>query len=127
MAWYHDRDLCILYRLTFLTQFVLLSSTNILATNSPLAKKLKDCGVFGVSSDEYLNYALENRREWEKKGKAIVEANHEKIFSAMEASHRSYAELDADIAEPVGLPKGTYNAEEVEETEYSLSEEPLRD
>lgn len=24
----------------------------------PLAKKLKDCGVFGVSSDEYLNYAV---------------------------------------------------------------------
>ena len=23
----------------------------------PLAKKLKDCGCFGVSSDEYLNYA----------------------------------------------------------------------
>ena len=23
----------------------------------PLAKKLKECGVFGVSSDEYLNYA----------------------------------------------------------------------
>ena len=23
----------------------------------PLAKKLKDCQVFGVSSDEYLNYA----------------------------------------------------------------------
>jgi hypothetical protein len=38
----------------------------------PLAKKLKDCGVFGVSSDEYLNYALKNRREWEVKGKAIV-------------------------------------------------------
>ena len=28
----------------------------------PLAKKLKDCGVFGVSSDEYLNYAEKNRR-----------------------------------------------------------------
>jgi hypothetical protein len=27
----------------------------------PLAK-LKDCGVFGVSSDEYLNYALKNRQ-----------------------------------------------------------------
>ena len=27
----------------------------------PLAKKLKECGVFGVSSDEYLNYALQNR------------------------------------------------------------------
>ena len=31
----------------------------------PLAKKLKDCGVFGVSSDEYLNYAERNRQEWE--------------------------------------------------------------
>lgn len=28
----------------------------------PLAKKLKECGVFGVSSDEYLNYAQKNRR-----------------------------------------------------------------
>mmetsp|Transcript_40235 Transcript_40235/g.97128 ORF Transcript_40235/g.97128 Transcript_40235/m.97128 type:complete len:1135 (-) Transcript_40235:1806-5210(-) len=38
----------------------------------PLAKKLKDCGVFGVSSDEYLNYAQQNRREWELNGKAVV-------------------------------------------------------
>lgn len=29
----------------------------------PLAKKLKECGVFGVSSDEYLNYAQKNRQE----------------------------------------------------------------
>lgn len=39
----------------------------------PLAKKLKDCGVFGVSSDEYLNYALANRNEWKSKGKQVVE------------------------------------------------------
>ena len=39
----------------------------------PLAKKLKECGVFGVSSDEYLNYALENRREWAAKGEDAVE------------------------------------------------------
>ena len=38
----------------------------------PLAKKLKDCGVFGVASDEYLNYATANRTEWEIKGKEIV-------------------------------------------------------
>lgn len=38
----------------------------------PLAKKLKDCKVFGVSSDEYLIYAEMNRREWEEKGKQIV-------------------------------------------------------
>eukprot|EP00934_Nitzschia_sp_Nitz4_P007445 Nitzschia sp. Nitz4//scaffold17_size182527//156864//160606//NITZ4_001879-RA/size182527-snap-gene-0.304-mRNA-1//-1//CDS//3329539415//7435//frame0 len=38
----------------------------------PLAKKLDDCGVFGVSSDECLEYAKANRMEWEHKGEAIV-------------------------------------------------------
>lgn len=38
----------------------------------PLAKKLKDCGVFGAASDEYLNYATQNRKEWEQKGEDIV-------------------------------------------------------
>lgn len=40
----------------------------------PLAKKLKQCGVFGVSSDEYLNYAEKNRREWELRGQERVAA-----------------------------------------------------
>ena len=39
----------------------------------PLAKKLKECGVFGVASDEYLNYATTNRNEWEKKGREVVD------------------------------------------------------
>jgi len=39
----------------------------------PLAMKLKTCGVFGVASDEYLNYATNNRREWEARGKDRVE------------------------------------------------------
>jgi class 3 adenylate cyclase len=38
----------------------------------PLAKKLKECGVFGVSCDEYLNYAIKNRQEWEARGQEIV-------------------------------------------------------
>jgi hypothetical protein len=38
----------------------------------PLAKKLDKCGVFGVSYHEYLNYAKENRKEWETKGKVVV-------------------------------------------------------
>lgn len=38
----------------------------------PLARKLKECGVFGVSSDEYLQYALANRSEWERKGCEVV-------------------------------------------------------
>ena len=42
----------------------------------PLAKKLKSCGVFGVSSDEYLTYALQNRKEWELQGQqAVAELN----------------------------------------------------
>eukprot|EP00980_Cylindrotheca_fusiformis_P001909 scaffold437_cov111-Cylindrotheca_fusiformis.AAC.7 len=38
----------------------------------PLAKKLQSCGVFGVSSDEYLNYAVANRDEWVREGEALV-------------------------------------------------------
>eukprot|EP00934_Nitzschia_sp_Nitz4_P002155 Nitzschia sp. Nitz4//scaffold6_size259037//151917//155608//NITZ4_001087-RA/size259037-processed-gene-0.270-mRNA-1//-1//CDS//3329556932//2155//frame0 len=38
----------------------------------PLARKLRNCGVFGVSSDEYLNYALKNREEWDLRGKEVV-------------------------------------------------------
>jgi 3'5'-cyclic nucleotide phosphodiesterase len=48
----------------------------------PLAKKLKDCGVFGVSSDEYLNYAMKNRQEWEEKGEEIVASMMDSINSS---------------------------------------------
>ena len=44
----------------------------------PLAKKLKNCGVFGVASDEYLNYAMVNRAEWEQKGQSAVKKYMEK-------------------------------------------------
>jgi len=39
----------------------------------PLAKKLRDCGVFGPTSDENLTYATSNRSQWEREGKDIVE------------------------------------------------------
>jgi class 3 adenylate cyclase len=45
----------------------------------PLAKKLKNCGVFGISSDEYLNYALNNREEWERRGQEVVAQMVKKI------------------------------------------------
>jgi 3'5'-cyclic nucleotide phosphodiesterase len=38
----------------------------------PLAKKLNECGVFGVSGDEYLQYAELNRSEWKNQGENIV-------------------------------------------------------
>jgi len=40
----------------------------------PLTTKLKECNVFGVSSDEYLAYAMKNREEWEERGEEIVAA-----------------------------------------------------
>jgi hypothetical protein len=45
----------------------------------PLAKKLADCGVFGVSSDEYLIYATKNRDEWEARGEEIVREMVEQV------------------------------------------------
>jgi hypothetical protein len=50
----------------------------------PLAKKLKDCGVFGVSSDECLSYAERNREEWVQRGKEIVAGYVEQIMKTEE-------------------------------------------
>jgi hypothetical protein len=44
----------------------------------PLAKKLENCGCFGVSSHEYLNYAMANRDEWVREGESIVQKYLEK-------------------------------------------------
>jgi hypothetical protein len=51
-----------------------------------LAKKLKDCGVFGVSSDEYLKYALKNRKEWEARGREVVS----EMIEIVKAKHTLY-------------------------------------
>jgi hypothetical protein len=48
----------------------------------PLAKKLKECGVFGVSSDEYLSYAMQNRKEWEERGEKMVGEMVERYINA---------------------------------------------
>jgi len=47
----------------------------------PLAKKLENCGVFGVSSHEYLDYARNNRDQWVREGEEVVKeylANYNK-------------------------------------------------
>lgn len=59
---------------------LLLSYHALCCTYSiPLAKKLRDCGVFGVSSDEYLGYAERNREEWEMRGQAVVASMVERV------------------------------------------------
>jgi hypothetical protein len=56
----------------------------------PLARKLKQCGVFGVSSDEYLQYAEKNRKEWEEKGQQIVKDMGEKMKLEYNSSSRTF-------------------------------------
>jgi len=60
----------------------------------PLAKKLETCGVFGVSSAEYLQYATNNRNEWVAKGEQAVK---EMVASA----EQEYATLEAVEEDPV--------------------------
>ncbi|KAL3938546.1 MAG: hypothetical protein SGBAC_006566 [Bacillariaceae sp.] len=45
----------------------------------PLAKKLETCGVFGVSSHEYLEYAVSNKQQWVLEGKACLEEYQKKF------------------------------------------------
>lgn len=72
----------------------------------PLAYKLEECGVFGVSSDEYLNYAMANRREWEKKGKDIVADHYKKYKSLLEERPRSITRIQSVCqTESVSIPQ----------------------
>jgi hypothetical protein len=62
----------------------------------PLAKKLKECGVFGVSCDEYLNYALSNRKEWEERGSEITEEMVEKFNLTMAQRAKDFAPINEE-------------------------------
>jgi hypothetical protein len=59
----------------------------------PLARKLKECGVFGVSSEEYLDYALRNRSEWERKGKEVAKTMLEGAM--LEARKKGLKRMDS--------------------------------
>lgn len=61
----------------------------------PLAKKLRECGVFGVSVDEFESYAKDNRDEVANKGSAIAE-------SWLEELHKS-SRLAAKTSERITL------------------------
>lgn len=49
----------------------------------PLAKKLHECGAFGVSGSEYLQYAMSNRLEWQARGKEIVVEMKERVLEKL--------------------------------------------
>lgn len=56
----------------------------------PLARNLEESNVFGVSCDDYLAYALENRREWEVKGEQLLNdlvASHKSLMTQLGSEH----------------------------------------
>lgn len=79
----------------------------------PLARKLKECGVFGVSSDEYLNYALQNRAEWADRGEDIVK----ELVAGLPVDHESLT----DEGEP-DQELGKENVDSEHESNYDVSE-----
>jgi class 3 adenylate cyclase len=58
----------------------------------PLANKLSECGVFGASSDECLNYAKKNLEEWEARGQEVV------YSMAQNAARRSLESMSPSAA-----------------------------
>lgn len=56
----------------------------------PLAHKLENCGIFGVSSVEYLDYAMQNRREWEENGESHIQQYMENYHLRMGQKSSSF-------------------------------------
>jgi 3'5'-cyclic nucleotide phosphodiesterase len=56
----------------------------------PLARKLRECNVFGVACDEFLDYANDNRLEWEAKGQSIVREATKALKSRKRTATESY-------------------------------------
>lgn len=85
----------------------------------PLAKKLKDCGVFGVSSDEYLNYAMINRRKWAEEGDEITAAMVSRLdepeYDNITKSTVDSIAMDLIIEDhPVEIPDSAQRNDEIE-------------
>lgn len=76
----------------------------------PLARKLKECGVFGVSGHEYLNYAMNNRKAWESTGKEIV----------TEMSERCKSEITVEIMK---LMETNNNPESQQQLQCAISDQ----
>ena len=55
-----------------------------ITTSFPWPRNLKLVVFFGVSSHEYLSYALANRREWESKGEQLVKDYLSRFSNATE-------------------------------------------
>ena len=71
----------------------------------PLAHNLRECGVFGVSSDEYYQYAVRNQREWAAQGRHLIQEFHEtalKLHGAASDDDNNKEEEEPDKSATVG-------------------------
>jgi len=78
----------------------------------PLARKLETCGIFGVSSSEYLGYAENNRMEWVTKGTELVEGYLQ----------RFYAEHETEIGQEVAPSRDAVDDTDVKESQVILED-----
>ena len=84
----------------------------------PLAKKLKESGVFGASSDEYLNNAENNRKEWELRGEGAVAEYAAKYLAAAV----NEGDGDGDGKSVTSSSMGSTNLEMDEETMFDVTD-----
>jgi len=91
----------------------------------PLAKKLKDCGVFGVSCDEFLDFATENRNEWAAKGEALVSETKASLLAATEQKQQQREAIVSETQESLLLELATDQQKQEEALVVSETQEPL--
>ena len=71
----------------------------------PLSEKLRDCGVFGPTSDENLNYAKNNRNMWVADGEEITRVMHQRVaaeYNAQKAKTDEHAAMEAAYKAAIG-------------------------
>jgi class 3 adenylate cyclase len=68
----------------------------------PLAVKLKECGVFGASGYEYISYVLKNKKEWERKGRQVVQ-EMVLLYKDVEDEDHSGSSFDSEDYDSDGL------------------------
>ncbi|CAB9521897.1 Receptor-type guanylate cyclase gcy [Seminavis robusta] len=79
----------------------------------PLSEKLRDCGVFGPTSDENLNYAVNNRDMWEKNGQAITDEMHKRVEEEYNTVLVAPASKSFEITQEQAMPMPTGSVVEV--------------
>jgi hypothetical protein len=85
----------------------------------PLANRLKECGVFGASYAELLDFACDNRMEWEQKGLAIVAEMVEEFNQVAKPNGGFVLKEKADKTKPDEDPEGPLVLVEHDYTESS--------